>query len=1619
VKQWLTNNRKFFAAILAISLLSLGLTPVITSYDNNPIGGEITIINVYSYPTVGGEWTVMFTTIGCADLIITAVNGTTWSNNNNSCDLRFLELKRGNETLECEWVNGSVVVENYSSNETGYETSEVLTLGRHTLMFRFGDDIAYAFNDASNWWNYNWNCRKLITINSSLVDGDLINFPILVNTTDSDLAAKAQDDGDDIAFVLWSDNSTKLNHEIELFNGSSGELVAWVNVTSLSSSIDTKIWMYYNNSGCSSQENPTGVWDSNFVGIWHLNETGIGTRFDSTSNNNNGTPQNYDGDEATSNGKIAGADDFDGTNDRISVDDSLSLSFTNAALTMDAWVKVDNLPSTETSIVRKEDQWAIQFHDSNTIRNLVRTSGTTGWTAANDEDYTFNTGTWYYWTFVYDGSNIVHKIDSEQVGSTHTVTGNIVDNSNPAYIAYCVYTGGHIDGIVDEVRISKVARSAAWVNTSFNTVNSSSDFLNFDSEERIVPVVSNPVPSDGATDISIPPNSFNITISHPAGKNMNITWRTNESGTWTTFNITDGGGSGVGNGTYNTTNTSWITNHSTKYWWSTNVTDGTTWTNQTYNFTTSYQPQLNSPNPANGGYSIRRPICRITVSDQDGETVTVRFYENSSIPTIWVLQQTNENVDVATPTEVEWDNYSNASEYDHDYWWKVNVTDGKGCFNEEIYKFTTSTDNPPVQSNEQPTDQTTGIPTSLTTINVTISDPDGDLMNWSIETSPDIGNNSGNNAGNSSITCSVSGLEAGTTYYWYVNVTDGVMWTNETYTFTTSYPPSITLITPSPNGTTGVGLQTTCQIWANDTEGDTLNVTWAHNISGFYINQYTNISETANTTISYQFTDFTNYSKTYYWKVYVDDGSSNVSKWFYFTTEPINTSVDPITPYEVTTSPLTINATGPSNLYNVTLWYRYSDDNSSWTIPEGWWDNSWKYRKSHEIESASGAGTNYQVKIVVENGTGSDSGDTVYIDNKARSDFGDIRFIRYSDNTTELDYWIEEINSDDNATFWVEIPDNLNTTNAKIWIYYGNSSATNNSNGTNTFIFFDDFSGDLSKWNRHTTSGVYPQIENGYLRCGGGITSSPYGHTICDSDATYTGFQNGAIDFKYRGSSSFIMELGFRGIWTSNQGYKARSDQRNNEGQSFLRPPYNGWGFFGCNQDGDEPSANTWYSGSIIVDGNDFEFYRDGELKKTCSDSTYTNAGSISCQNHYGSYSDFDDVRVRKFVDPEPAHGSWTSEEQYPTGQGCDWMIWSNISNPDPISPWNWSFDFPNGTGYYEFYSIGKKSGSQDENTPASADTICRYNPPINAPTINTYNLTNATGSKLNNLTGLIEVNKEYTFTINITDLEGWADIEYINITAWYDNGSDTATYNQTLGGNLNMFLQYENTTGTANYSMIWPDDEAQLMISNCSETIINSTTRIINFSFKPNSQTRWAPGDGAWDTTQNSTNDPYSWNFNITVTDTTNRSDYKRDEYGVYRYTSILPDSDWVDVYALPGFNDESSVVTITYSSNYDYNMTIYFEENLTHTIWDYYTISIADNVTILADADPNDDITSDINFTGIGEANAIDIFNVSGIFQKDNISQTVQVQFRVKIPFGTMSGKYTAHVATKISHD
>jgi len=253
------------------------------------------------------------------------------------------------------------------------------------------------------------NYYKQITINHSYVNGSQTDFPMMINIIDTGLILKAQPDGDDIVFVS-KDHTTQLDHEIESYNNSTGQLVAWVRIPSLSDTTDTIINMYYNNSSAINTENPSGVWGVNASGVWLMDE-GKGTAVnDSSGNNNHGV---NDGADWVANGL-----DFDGVSDSVEVS-----AFSTDMVTTKAYTFMYSLNTGQS----------VTLWDS---RNLFLFNGTDGFGTAQDENgkivvYTVGGNTMA-------GSAVGTSIND---GQPHTVVA-VFDQVNEII---CVY----VDGILD------------------------------------------------------------------------------------------------------------------------------------------------------------------------------------------------------------------------------------------------------------------------------------------------------------------------------------------------------------------------------------------------------------------------------------------------------------------------------------------------------------------------------------------------------------------------------------------------------------------------------------------------------------------------------------------------------------------------------------------------------------------------------------------------------------------------------------------------------------------------------------------------------------------------------------------------------------------------------------------------------------------------------------------------------------------------------------------------------------------------------------------------------------------------------------------------------------------
>jgi hypothetical protein len=83
--------------------------------------------------------------------------------------------------------------------------------------------------------------------------------------------AGAVQTGNDFLFTA-SDGVTPLDFEIEQYDGSTGTLVAWVRVPSLT--LATQIYLNYGDAAVTcSQQNGADVWDSSFREVFHFSET--------------------------------------------------------------------------------------------------------------------------------------------------------------------------------------------------------------------------------------------------------------------------------------------------------------------------------------------------------------------------------------------------------------------------------------------------------------------------------------------------------------------------------------------------------------------------------------------------------------------------------------------------------------------------------------------------------------------------------------------------------------------------------------------------------------------------------------------------------------------------------------------------------------------------------------------------------------------------------------------------------------------------------------------------------------------------------------------------------------------------------------------------------------------------------------------------------------------------------------------------------------------------------------------------------------------------------------------------------------------------------------------------
>ena len=366
--------------------------------------------------------------------------------------------------------------------------------------------LAFLFPELNGQWLDGYCYRKQITIPaSSVTGGPHTNFPVLIDISDPDLISAfngglvQSDDGFDIVFTQ-DDQITQLNHEMESYDPVSGNYIAWVQVPTLNSVSDNTLYLYFGNSSITTDPSTANTWDPNaYVAVYHLGDDFA----DATGMH----PDAINSGSSDIVAFIADGQEFQESDDT-DVIELGGLDIPNNELTISAWIFPNNLTLPDARIVSKANGtlldnhwWMLSTMNHTDLRFRLKTDGFSE--VYEPPNNVLSDGSWQFVSAIWNGNRMYIYHNASSVGAGQNKSGNIdTDPSINAAIGNqpspTIYGERSFDGIIDEVRIQKVARSSGWLQTEYDNQMDPSSFISPGSSEKDTeaPILEGVFPAD-------------------------------------------------------------------------------------------------------------------------------------------------------------------------------------------------------------------------------------------------------------------------------------------------------------------------------------------------------------------------------------------------------------------------------------------------------------------------------------------------------------------------------------------------------------------------------------------------------------------------------------------------------------------------------------------------------------------------------------------------------------------------------------------------------------------------------------------------------------------------------------------------------------------------------------------------------------------------------------------------------------------------------------------------------------------------------------------------------------------------------------------------------------------
>jgi hypothetical protein len=349
-----------------------------------------------------------------------------------------------------------------------------------------------------------WTGSRRLLLNTAAsganVSGTVYRFPVLVRLSAAtfDFSA-AKPGGEDIRFTKSDAGLTEIPFEIEQWDRANARAALWVLVDTVRGGSATQsLFMFWGNPAAADASSPASVFDTTngFQGVWHLAQAGNTIAPDATPNGYDGVPSGMTAASAVA-GTIGIGQRFDGVSSCITMPNTAQgrLNFAeDAPYTLSAWVYVEALDTGVHMIAGKGHEqyymdlkhnqgapkWEIVEYGVHDSGMAWKASGDTVPVAAREWRYIagvhapagqtiYNNGAYrMYENWYRMGDTLVPRNTGENV----SIGRHIKSVQSFWEEGYCAF-----NGIIDEVRVSSVARSADWIKLEYMNQKPGGDAL--------------------------------------------------------------------------------------------------------------------------------------------------------------------------------------------------------------------------------------------------------------------------------------------------------------------------------------------------------------------------------------------------------------------------------------------------------------------------------------------------------------------------------------------------------------------------------------------------------------------------------------------------------------------------------------------------------------------------------------------------------------------------------------------------------------------------------------------------------------------------------------------------------------------------------------------------------------------------------------------------------------------------------------------------------------------------------------------------------------------------------------------------------------------------------------